>query len=157
MARIFITGSADGLGQLAAKTLIGRSHEVVLHARNEKRGQEALAKAPGAENVVTGDLGDIDETKQLASKVNALGKFDAVIHNAGVYRASAEDIFNVNTLAPYILTCLIQPPKRLIYLSSGMHMQGRSKLKSFNTAISRITYSDSKLHVLMLCMGVARK
>jgi NAD(P)-dependent dehydrogenase (short-subunit alcohol dehydrogenase family) len=106
---------------------------------------------------VTADLGSIDETKQLASKVNALGMFDAVIHNAGVYNASAEEIFNVNTLAPYILTSLIHRPKRLVYLSSGMHLQGRSKLESFKTEIGRITYSDSKLHVLMLCMAVARK
>jgi NAD(P)-dependent dehydrogenase (short-subunit alcohol dehydrogenase family) len=157
MARIFITGSADGLGQLAAKALIAQGHRVVLHARNEKRAQEALDKVPGAETVLTADLGSIEETKQLASKVNALGKFDAVIHNAGVYNASAEEIFAVNTLAPYILTCLIQRPKRLIYLSSGMHLQGRSKLESFKTDISRITYSDSKLHVLMLCKAVARK
>ncbi|HSE25350.1 MAG TPA: SDR family NAD(P)-dependent oxidoreductase [Pyrinomonadaceae bacterium] len=157
MARIFITGSADGLGQLAAKALIAQGHQVVLHARNKKRGQEALDKVPGAETVVTADLGTIDETKQLASKVNALGKFDAVIHNAGVYQVSAEEIFTVNTLAPYILTCLIEIPKRLIYVSSGMHLQGHSKLDSFKTEISRITYSDSKLHVLMLCMAVARK
>jgi NAD(P)-dependent dehydrogenase (short-subunit alcohol dehydrogenase family) len=157
MARIFITGSADGLGQLAAKVLVAQSHRVVLHARNEMRGRDALDKVPGAEGVVTADLSSIDETKQLASKVNALGKFDAVIHNAGVYNAPAEEIFTVNTLAPYILTCLIQRPKRLIYLSSGMHLQGRSKLESFKTETVRITYSDSKLHVLMLCMAVARK
>jgi NAD(P)-dependent dehydrogenase (short-subunit alcohol dehydrogenase family) len=157
MARIFITGSADGLGQLAAKALIAQGHRVVLHARNEKRAQEALDKVPGAETVLTADLGSIEETKQLASKVNALGKFDAVIHNAGLYYASAEEIFSVNTLAPYILTCLIQKPERLIYLSSDMQLQGRSKLESFKTDISRITYSDSKLHVLMLCKAVARK
>jgi NAD(P)-dependent dehydrogenase (short-subunit alcohol dehydrogenase family) len=157
MARIFITGSADGLGLLAAKALIAQGHQVVLHARNEKRGEEALDKVPGAESVVTADLGIIDETIKLASKVNALGEFDAVIHNAGVYNASAEEIFAVNTLAPYILTCLIQRPKRLIYLSSDMHLQGHSKLESFRTDISRITYSDSKLHVLMLCKAVARK
>lgn len=157
MARIFITGSADGLGLLAAKALIAQDHKVVLHARNEKRGQEALAKIPGAESVVAADLGSIEETKQLASKVNALGAFDAVIHNAGVYNASAEEVFTVNTLAPYVLTCLIQRPKRLIYLSSDMHLQGRSKLEHFKTDINRITYSDSKLHVLMLCKAVARK
>lgn len=157
MARVFITGSADGLGQLAAKALIVQDHQVVLHARNEKRGQEALGKVPGAEGVVTADLGTIEGAKELAAKVNALGKFDVVIHNAGVYRASAEEIFTVNTLAPYILTCLIERPKRLIYVSSGMHLQGTSKLESFNTEISHITYSDSKLHVLMLCMTVARK
>lgn len=157
MARIFITGSADGLGQLAAKTLIAQGHQVVLHARNDNRGQEALDKAPGAESVVTADLGSMDGITRLASSVNAFGKFDAVIHNAGVYNASAEEIFTINTLAPYILTCLIQRPKRLIYLSSDMHLQGRANLESFKSEIGRITYSDSKLHVLMLCMAVARK
>jgi NAD(P)-dependent dehydrogenase (short-subunit alcohol dehydrogenase family) len=157
MARIFITGSAEGLGQLAAKALIARGHRVVLHARNERRGREALDKVPGAEGVVTADLSSMGETKQLASNVNALGEFDAVVHNAGVYNAPAEEIFNVNTLAPYILTCLIERPKRLIYLSSDMHLQGRSKLDSFRTDTGRITYSDSKLHVLMLCVAAARK
>jgi len=157
MARVFITGSADGLGQLAAKALIAERHQVVLHARNDKRGRDALDKVPGAEDVVTADLTSIDETKELASKVNDLGQFDAVIHNAGVYQTLPKEIFTVNTLAPYILTCLIQKPERLIYLSSGMHLQGRPKLESFKTDISRITYSDSKLHVLMLCKAVARR
>ena len=157
MARVFITGSADGLGKLAASALIAQGHQVVLHARNEERGKDAWDKVAGAEDVVTGDLSSIDETKQLASKVNDLGEFDAVIHNAGVYNASGQEIFNVNTLAPYVLTCLIQRPKRLIYLSSGMHLQGRSRLESFKTDFSRITYSDSKLHVLMLCKAVARR
>src|SRR5215218_8215514 len=124
VARVFITGSADGLGQLAAKALIAQGHRVVLHARNKTRGQQAMDQVRDAEGVVTADLAFIDDTKELASKVNALGTFDAVIHNAGVYQDSAEVILAVNTLAPYILTCLIQRPKRLIYLSSGMHMQG---------------------------------
>lgn len=157
MARVFITGSADGLGQLTANALIKQGHQVVLHARNDKRGQEALDKVPGAEDVITGDLTSIAETKQLASKVNDSGKFDAVIHNAGVYIASGEEIFRVNTLAPYLLTCLIQRSRRLIYLSSGMHLQGRPRLESFKTNVSRITYSDSKLHILMLCKAVARR
>ena len=157
MTRIFITGSADGLGQLAAETLIAQGHQVVLHARNETRAQETLDKAPGAETVLTADLSNIEQTKQLAEKVNALRNFDAVIHNAGVYQASAEEIFTVNTLAPYILTCLIERPQRLIYLSSGMHLDGHSKLENLRTNVRRITYSDSKLHVLMLSMAVARK
>lgn len=157
MARVFITGSADGLGQLTAKSLIQQGHKVVLHARNADRGCYAIQKNPDAESVVTGDLSSVEETKSLAHEVNGLGRFDAVIHNAVVYQASAKDIFAVNTLAPYILTCLIQKPERLICLSSGMHLGGRSKLESFQTGSSRITYSDSKLHVLMLCMAVARR
>ena len=156
MARIFITGSADGLGQLAAKELVAQGHQVLLHARNETRGQEAIHQVPGAEGVVAADLGSIDETKRLASEVNALGNFDAVIHNAALYQAAGEDIFAVNTLAPYILTCLIRKPQRLVYMSSSMHTGGRSRLESFKNGTSDITYSDSKLHVLMLCFAVSR-
>src|SRR5687768_13967020 len=151
MARVFITGSADGLGHLAAKALIAQGHRVVLHARNIERGDEALRKVPEADAVVHGDLSNIEDTRKLADEVNKLSPFDAVIHNAGVYQASAKQIFAVNTLAPYILTCLVQKPRRLIYLTSGMHLQGHSKLDSFADS-SRITYSDSKLHVMILCM-----
>src|SRR5690349_4320952 len=142
MARVFITGSADGLGHLAAKALIAQGHRVVLHARNEARGDEALRKVPESDAVVTGDLSSIEETRNLADSVNAIGSFDAVIHNAGVYQVSSKEIFAVNTLAPYILTCLVHKPRRLIYLTSGMHLQGHAKLDSFADS-SRITYSDS--------------
>jgi NAD(P)-dependent dehydrogenase (short-subunit alcohol dehydrogenase family) len=157
MARIFITGSADGLGLLAAKELIGLGHQVALHARNAQRAVEAKEKVPGAETVFTGDLSGIEETKELAEKVNSAGAFDAVIHNAGVYQVAASQIFAVNTLAPYILTCSIQKPKQLIYLSSGMHQQGKPNFAGFSIESSGISYSDSKLHVVMLAMAVARK
>ena len=157
MARVFITGSADGLGRLSANALVSRGHDVLLHARNEQRGREALAKVPASAGVVTADLSTIDETKRLAAEVNARGRFDAVIHNAGVYQGVAgETIFAVNTLAPYILTCLIDRPQRLVYLSSGMHMQGRARPESFKADTGSITYSDSKLHILMLALAAAR-
>ena len=157
MARIFITGSADGLGLLAAKVLVSQGHKVVLHARNPERGHEAMKKVPGAETVFTGDLSTIDDTRKLGEAVNASGAFDVVIHNAGVYQAPSKTIFAVNTLAPYILTCLIQKPKRLIYLSSGLHLSGRANFDEFNPDKNQISYSDSKLHVLILTMAVARK
>jgi NAD(P)-dependent dehydrogenase (short-subunit alcohol dehydrogenase family) len=157
MARILITGSADGLGQLAAKSLADQGHQVVLHARNSERGRYAKQNVPGAEHVIIGDLSDIAEIKNVAEEANAWGQFDAVIHNAGVYQAPPQTIFVVNTIAPYLLTCLIQKPRRLIYLSSDMHLQGRANLEYFTPDTSRISYSDSKLHVVMLCMAVARQ
>lgn len=157
MARIFVTGSADGLGLLAATALVNQGHRVVLHARNPDRGKEALKKVPGAEAVFTGDLANLEETKRLAHEVSQSGLFDAVIHNAGVYQASATQILAVNTLAPYILTCLIQQPTRLIYLSSGMHLQGQPNFDRIRMDTSRFSYSDSKLHVVMLSMAIARK
>lgn len=165
MARIFITGSADGLGQLAAKLLVAQGNQLVLHARNAMRAKEAVEKVPQAENVLIADLSSMRETKRLAAEANALGRFDAIIHNAGVYQVSNLEssvdrlplLLAVNTLAPYILTCLIEKPKRLIYLSSGMHRQGDPTLKGLQANKPRATYSDSKLHDLILSKAVARK
>lgn len=156
MARIFISGSADGLGQLAAKTLVAQGHEVVLHARNEQRGAEALNQVPGAEAVLIADLASIPETIALAEKLNATGPFDAVIHNAAVYTAPGETLLATNTLSPYILTCLLQRPKRCIYLSSDMHEGGHLRAGGFTNGGSGVTYSDTKLHMVLLCKAVAR-
>jgi NAD(P)-dependent dehydrogenase (short-subunit alcohol dehydrogenase family) len=157
MARIFITGSADGLGYMSARLLLTEGHDVVLHARNADRARDVQKKLPSAKSILTADLSNQQETKHLAEQVNALGMFDAVIHNAGVYQTSAELIFTVNTVAPYILTSLIHKPKRLIYLSSGMHLRGQPNLEYFKQDIKRIRYSDSKLHVMMLALATARQ
>jgi len=157
MARVFITGSADGLGQLAARSLIQQGHRVVLHARNAGRARDAREAVPDAEAVLIGDLARLNETQRLAGDVNALGRFDAVIHNAGVYQASGKELVAVNTLAPYILTCLIGKPRRLIYVSSGMHLQGDPSLKSIASGGGAISYADSKLHGVLLAKAVARR
>lgn len=157
MSKIFITGSADGLGRMAAAFLVKEGHEVVLHARNEQRAKDAKAQVRGAQHVLVADLTNIDETTNLAEQVNALGTFDAIIHNAGVYNVPQQQIVNVNTLAPYILTCLVKKPKRLIYLSSGDHLNGTPNLQSLANNTGRISYADSKLHDVMLAKVVARK
>jgi NAD(P)-dependent dehydrogenase (short-subunit alcohol dehydrogenase family) len=169
MARVFITGSSDGLGKMAAQLLIEQGHGVVLHARNETRGKQAMSAVPGAEAVVIGDLSGIAQTKSVAEQANKLGVFDAVIHNAAVgyrepRRVETEDglpqVFAVNTLAPYILTALMQRPKRLVYLSSGLHKSGDDSLEDLGwvhrTWRGQQAYSDSKLHDVLLAFAVAR-
>jgi NAD(P)-dependent dehydrogenase (short-subunit alcohol dehydrogenase family) len=170
MARVFITGSSDGLGRMAATLLIEQGHKVVLHARNEERGREALAAVPGAETVLLADLSSIRQTKRLAEEANSLGAFDAVIHNAGVgyrsgQRISTEDglpvELAVNTIAPYILTALIHKPKRLVYLSSGLHQSGDATLKDLaweqRPWRGQQAYSDTKLHDVLLAFAIARR
>lgn len=170
MARVFITGSSDGLGRMAAGLLIEQGHRVVLHARNSQRGQEALAAVPGAETVVVGDLTSIAQTRRVAEQVNGLGLFDAVIHNAGIgyrepRRIATEDglphVFAVNTLAPYILTALIKRPKRLVYLSSGLHRNGDESLKDLawehRPWQGQQAYSDTKLDDVLLAFAFARR
>ncbi len=170
MARVFITGSSDGLGRMAAELLIEQGHKVVLHARNEQRGRETMAAVPGAETVVIGDLTSIAQTRGVAEQVNKLGSFEAVIHNAGIgyrepRRIATEDglphLFSVNTLAPYILTALIDWPKRLVYLSSGLHRNGDPSLKDLTWETrpwqGQQAYSDTKLHDVLLAFAIARR
>ncbi len=170
MARIFVTGSADGLGKMAARLLIADGHEVIVHGRNKRRAEEAMNLIPGAENSVYGDLSVMEETRGLADQVNKLGAMDAVIHNAGVgYRDNKlvltadglPPVFAVNSVAPYILTCLIFKPKRLVYISSGLHRNGDDSLADLLWK-DRLwngfkAYSDTKLHNVLLAFAVAER
>lgn len=170
MARVFVTGSADGLGLLAAQRLVERGHAVTLHARNESRAADARAEVPDAEAVTVGDLSSIAAMRAVAGQVNALGRHDAVIHNVAVgyrepRRLSTPDglahVFAVNVLAPYVLTALIERPARLVYLSSGMQRGGHSDLGDAQWERRRWSgsqaYSDSKLFDTMLAFAVARR
>lgn len=171
MARILITGSSDGLGSIVAQKLISRGHKVVLHARNDKRAQDATAAAPGAEGVVTGDLSDISSTKSMAKQINDMGSFDCIIHNAGLYQGGFRKtgdgipaLAAVNTLAPYILTALVNKPKRLVFLSSEMHHSGSSDVsdplwaeRGESEFSDTIAYCTSKLHNVLFAKAIARR
>jgi NAD(P)-dependent dehydrogenase (short-subunit alcohol dehydrogenase family) len=155
MARVLITGSADGLGLAVGQRLIDQGHEVVLHARNAARAADTRAAAPGAADVLVGDLSSDTETRSLAAAANASGRFDAVIHNAGVGSGSGPALVTVNVLAPYLLTALMTRPDRLVYLSSGMHRSGRAELSGLDGP--GIGYGDSKLLDATLAAAVARR
>lgn len=169
MRRVFITGSTDGLGLAAAQALIGEGHEVVLHARSKQRAAALAGLAPRAAAVVIGDLSSAAETRAVADEVNKIGRMHAVIHNAGIFREPSRGntpeghakILAVNTLAPYLLTALIERPDRLIYLSSGMHRGGDGTLRDIDWQERRWdtsrAYSESKLYVTALALGVARR
>jgi NAD(P)-dependent dehydrogenase (short-subunit alcohol dehydrogenase family) len=150
MARIVITGSADGLGRATAATLLGDGHDVIVHARSAQRltaVQDLLDR--GASGVV-GDLADAGQTREVAEQVNSLGPVDAVIHNAGVI--GGPQVMPVNVVAPYLLTALIEKPRRLVYLSSGMHRGGHADVARLAGGGS---YSDSKLFVTALAFAIA--
>jgi aldo/keto reductase family protein/short subunit dehydrogenase len=110
MARIFITGSTDGLGRAVARALIDEGHHVALHARSRERASAVDDLAPRSVGVVVGDLRSAVETRSVADQVNAIGRMDAVIHNAGISSTTGRSptqeghaaILAVNTLAPYI-------------------------------------------------------
>ncbi|MGR9462120.1 SDR family NAD(P)-dependent oxidoreductase [Rhizobium leguminosarum] len=168
MSRIFITGSTDGLGLAAAHTLMKEGHDVVLHARSRERAAAISEVSATALGLVIGDLASATETRSIAEQVNAIGRMDAVIHNAGIYlersRGETPDghakTLAVNVLAPYLLTAWITRPDRLVYLSSGMHRSGSSALDDIDWKKrpwnASQAYSESKLYIATLAAAIAR-
>lgn len=152
MAKIFITGSTEGLGYLAAKRLTDDGNEVVLHARNQQRADDVKKTLPD-NKVVIGDLSKRAEVEGIAKQVNALGTFDTVIYNAGVDNVENNLTFKINVLAPYLLTALINRPKRIIYIDSSMHLGGQVDL---NDLAATTDYSSSKFQILLLTKALAR-
>jgi len=170
MAKVFITGSSDGLGLMAGRLLAEQGHTVVLHARNETRAEATRVTLPQAQAVLVGDLSTLAAMRDVADQANRQGRFDAVIHNVGIgYREprrvetvdGLSQLWAVNVLAPYVLTALVHKPDRLVYLSSGMHTGGNPDLADPQWSKRRWSgsqaYSDTKLQDVLLAFGVARR
>jgi len=165
--RIFVTGSADGIGLATADALIAAGHDVVLHARDEARAEHIRSVAPGHIDIAVGDVSVLAGMRATAEAANALGPYDTVIHNVGVgggapARLSGDGlelIFAVNVLAPYVLTARMPRPDRLIYLSSGREAEGVADLDDPQYErkpwSGMQAYSDSKLYDVMLAFAVA--
>jgi len=108
--------------------------------------------------------------RAVAEQANARGNLDAVIHNVAVgYREprrraptdGLEHVFATNVLAPYVLTALVNRPKRLVYLSSGMHRSGSPHLRDpqweRRAWSGAQAYADSKFLDVVLAFAVARR
>jgi NAD(P)-dependent dehydrogenase (short-subunit alcohol dehydrogenase family) len=164
---VFVTGSAGGIGRETATALADQGCRVVLHARDEARAAQARDAVPKAAGVLVGDLASLAGTRALAE---AAGAFDVVIHNAGVGGGVAtrtltgdglERIFQINVVAPYLLTALMPRPRRLVYLSSGLEAQGEAVLGDPQFAArpwnGMQAYADSKMYDVALAGAVARR
>lgn len=155
MSRILVTGSADGLGRLAAEQLAAEGHDLVVHARNMQRAASLQSLTSAGADLVIGDLAVRADVMRMAAELNGMEPLDAVIHNAGVWSGPA--VMPVNIVAPYLLTALLRRPHRLVYLSSSSHYGGRPSLDSVDwNGQSTGSYEDSKLFVTTLMAAVAR-
>ena len=156
---------------MAGRLLLQEGHEVTFHARNKERAAALRRSVPGAgPDVVIGDLASLEQTRSVAEQANRRGRYDAVIHNAGIgsNRPGCETsddghelTFAVNVLSAYVLTALVERPGRLVYLSSGLHHGGTPNLDDIEWTKRRWdgsqAYSDSKLFDTLLACGMARR
>lgn len=155
MSRILVTGSADGLGRLAAETLFAAGHQLIVHARTYQRMAALASLVDAGADIVIGDFTQRDEVERIAAELTEMTPPDAVIHNAGVW--SGPGVMPVNIVAPYLLTALLPTPRRLVYLSSSSHYGGRPSTAGVDWRGRHPgSYEDSKLFVTTLMAAVAR-
>jgi NAD(P)-dependent dehydrogenase (short-subunit alcohol dehydrogenase family) len=168
VSRILVTGSTDGLGLAAARQLLEDGHQVIAHARNHVRADEVRNALPGLFAVAIGDAASLEDVRSISRQVNDAGGVDAIIHNVGVgYREPRRietidghaHVFQINVLAPYLLTALI-PTQRLVWLSSGLNRQGDASIRDHDWTARQWNgyqaYCDSKLFDATLAMALAR-
>ncbi|GGI07177.1 SDR family NAD(P)-dependent oxidoreductase [Egicoccus halophilus] len=167
--RMLVTGSTQGIGLETARQLTAVGHDVVLHARNASRADDVRGHLPDAP-VVVGDLASLRQVRDLADAAREHGPYDVVVHNAGlgggrdqrvVTEDGFEELFQVNTLAPYLLTALLPAPSRLVHLTSGLEAQGTWRPDDLQFERrpwdGMQAYCDTKLHDVLLAFAVARR
>jgi NAD(P)-dependent dehydrogenase (short-subunit alcohol dehydrogenase family) len=135
---VLITGSTDGVGRAVAKAMGQQDFRVLVHGRDQERGEAVVADivtADGAAEFIAADLASLGEVRRLATAVpEKAERLDILINNAGIGTAGAERQlsadghelrFAVNYLAGFLLTRLLLPllrrsaPARIVNVSSG--------------------------------------
>jgi NAD(P)-dependent dehydrogenase (short-subunit alcohol dehydrogenase family) len=155
---------------MAGQVLAEQGHQVVLHARDRQRADDARTALPAAAEVVIGDASRLKDLQCIAEQLNGMGHFDAVIHNVGIgyrepRRVLTEDglphVFATNVIAPFVLTALLTRPTRLVYLSSGMHHRVHAHLSDLTwekrSWAGSTAYAESKLYDVLLAFAIARR
>ncbi len=137
---VLVTGSTGGLGRETARALARNGDHVIVHGRNEERGNalvaEISAEGKGSARFYQADFGSLDEIRALGKSIlTDYKRLDVLVNNAGIFnpdqdeRRVSEDgyelHFQVNYLAGYMLTEMLMPlleasaPSRIINVASG--------------------------------------
>jgi NAD(P)-dependent dehydrogenase (short-subunit alcohol dehydrogenase family) len=112
---IVITGASDGIGAAAARQLSATGERIVLAGRSPAK-TAAVADELGAPYHLA-DYTDLDQVRTLARELRATyPRIDVLANNAGgimgdreLTKDGFEQTFQVNHLAPFLLTQLLMP------------------------------------------------
>jgi NAD(P)-dependent dehydrogenase (short-subunit alcohol dehydrogenase family) len=183
---IVITGATDGLGKGLASELARSGARLILHGRNEEKGQAVLEELrqhqtgrAGARPRINGelewrraDLSSLDEVRELADSLLDEDRIDVLVNNAGIGTAGGREesadgyelTFAVNYLAPFLLTRRLLPmiersaPSRIVNVTSA----GQAPIDFDDVMLERSysggqAYFQSKLALVMLTFDLAEE
>jgi NAD(P)-dependent dehydrogenase (short-subunit alcohol dehydrogenase family) len=173
---IVITGATDGLGKGLAAELAPSGARLILHGRNEEKGQAVLEelrpRATGELVWRPADLGSLDEVRGLADAIQDEERLDVLVNNAGIGTAGGREesadgyelTLAVNYLAPFLLTRQLLPllqrsaPARIVNVSSA----GQAPIDFDDVMLERgysgvQAYCQSKLALVMFTFDLAEE
>ncbi len=156
---ILITGSTGGLGREVALELAGTGTHIVVHGRNQERGEEVVRQIEeagvGSARFYAADLASLAEVRAFADAIlRDYDRLDVLVNNAGIWldqetRQLSPDghelHFHVNYLSHYMLTRLLLPlierstPARIVNVSSVAQ-----RPLEFDDLMLERDYSDSR-------------
>jgi NAD(P)-dependent dehydrogenase (short-subunit alcohol dehydrogenase family) len=178
---VVVTGGNSGIGWYAALELARAGAQVILTARTETKGRDAVQRihrlVPLAQvNFELLDLASLHSVRDFAAKIDQHSKLDQLVNNAGVMavpdRRETKDGFEIqfgtNYLGPFALTMLLLPAlhrapnPRVTTVASLAANMGPKKINFDDLQWERSyspwkAYCQSKLGDLLLMMELARR
>ena len=173
---VLVTGSTGGLGRETAKALATSGDHVIIHGRNEDRGNalvaEIVTEGRGSARFYRADFANLEEIRNLAKSILAdYERLDVLVNNAGIFgpdqnqRMVSEDgyelHFQVNYLAGYILTEMLTPLLESSALSRVINVASGQAALDFDNLMLETEYSgtqayfQSKLAQIMMTFALA--
>ncbi|WP_159500704.1 SDR family NAD(P)-dependent oxidoreductase [Microbacterium sp. 18062] len=169
---IVITGASDGIGAAAATQLHRCGHRIVIVGRSEEKTRR-VASAIAADRF-TADFGDLGSVRALAATLtDRYPRIDVLANNAGGVFGTRdktadghEKTFQVNHLAPFLLTSLLMPTlvsssATVIQTASvAARLYGKidpSDLENDSRYSANKAYGDSKLENILFTKELDRR
>jgi NAD(P)-dependent dehydrogenase (short-subunit alcohol dehydrogenase family) len=178
---VVITGGNSGIGTETAVALASAGARVVITARDQARGEAAVADVQARSGnqsieLVVFDLASLASTEAGATAINdRCPRIDVLINNAGVVLSDRsqtvdgfESTFGINHLGPFLLTqrllerVVASGPSRIVNVSSTAHRSARQgmsfdDLQSTKRYSSMQVYGQSKLANILFTTELARQ
>lgn len=170
---ILVTGASDGIGAETARALASKGATVLVTGRSAEK-LRPVAEAVGTEPLVA-DFSRLDDVRRLASQVaERVEKLDVLMNNAGGTFAPSkkthdghEPNFQINHLAPFLLTHLLRPQlaaagaSLVVNTSSIGNLVGKIVLDDLDYARRRAfefpAYGTGKLMNIVFTRGISQR
>ena len=158
---IIVTGSTTGIGKAIARRCVAEGAKVIIHGRDQERGEAIIAELGEQAALHIADLADPKAPQRLVeTAIKTFGKLDGLVNNAAwIIRSNLETtdaalfdrVMAINARAPLLLiqagvTHLKQTQGAVVNIGSVNAYQGEPR---------QLAYSMSKAALVTLSRNLA--